>query len=223
MIKNKAIANAPDAEMAYFGQKSIAHHLLKAFFPPLSSMRILSRNTRRLFAVGIIAVTTSLITSAASAQSDLSAVGLTAVYGSPAAPDLALRDLDGNIRRLADQHGKVVVINFWATWCPPCLAEMPSMQRAYGVLDRDRFEIFAINIGDEDPAIKEFIAEFEPTLTFPILRSEPETMELWGVKGLPTTFFVDKQGRIIYVAIGGRDLDSDHITERIQALMDAPE
>ena len=186
-------------------------------------MRIGSRSTHRLFAIGIIAVTTSLVTYPASAQSDLFPKGLSAVYGSPAAPALALPDLDGNTQRLADQSGKVVVINFWATWCPPCLAEMPSMQRAYDVLDRNRFEIFAINIGEEDTAMREFIAEFEPALTFPILRSEPETMELWNVRGLPTTYFVDKQGRMIYVAMGGRDLDSDHITERIQSLMDAQE
>ena len=219
----RTVAKIHNTDIGYFGPALIVHHLLRFFLPPLSSMRVFSRSTPHRFAIGIIAVTANLIAYPANAQSDLFSVGLSAVYGSPAAPALALRDLDGNIQRLADQSGKVVVINFWATWCPPCRAEMPTMQRAYNVLDRDRFEIFAVNIGEEDTAIREYIAEIDPALTFPILRSEPDTMELWNVKGLPTTFFVDKQGRMIYVAMGGRDLDSEHITERIQALMDAPE
>jgi len=223
MIKVKAVANASDAEIANFVSKLIVRHQFGALLRSLPSMRILSRYMRRLLAVGIIAITTSLITYPAHAQSDFSALGLTSVYGSPAAPAMALPDLEGNIQRLADQNGKVVIINFWATWCPPCRAEMPSMQRAYDVLDRNRFEIFAVNIGEEEETMRDFIAEIEPALKFPILRGELDTMEVWKVKGLPTSFFVDKQGRIIYVAMGGRDLDSDHIKERIQALMDAPE
>ncbi len=223
MATIKSTTDSHDLEVARFRPALIGRRLLNALIMLRPALRDFGQMTGLWFAIGTIVATSILIAPTATAQSDVFSKGLTVVYGSPDAPTLALPDIDDNIQRLEDQSGKVVVINFWATWCPPCRAEMPSMQRAYNVLDRNRFEIFAINIGDKDPAIKEFVAEIEPALTFPILRGEPDTMELWNIKGLPTTYFVDKQGRIIYVAMGGRDLDSDHITERIQALMDAPE
>ena len=156
----------------------------------------------------------------ASAQTELLQAGLTYVYGSPPAPELALPDLDHQTRRLADLTGKVVMVNFWPTWCPPCRTKMPATQRVYELLDRDRFEILAVNLGEEQTAIRDFLAEFELALRFPILLGQPEILEQWKVRGLPTSYLIDKQGRMIYSATGGRDVTSEHILERFQQMID---
>ena len=146
--------------------------------------------------------------------------GLTWRSDKPPAPPLELMSLDGRRYRLADLLGKVVVINFWATWCPPCVAELPSMQKAWDMLHGERFEILAVNVGEDEPSIREFIAQFTPRLEFPILLDlNNDTTESWKVRGLPTTYILDKQGRIIYQAMGGRDMGSEHILSRLEKLM----
>lgn len=147
--------------------------------------------------------------------------GLTPVYRTPAAPELDLTDIDGNRYRLSALRGKVVVINFWATWCPPCLAEMPAIQQMWNKLHGDRLEVLAVNIGEDVEAITRFLAEFQPPIKFPILLDKTgEAFQQWRVRGLPTTFVVDKQGRMMYEATGGRDLNSDHIRGLLHALME---
>jgi thiol-disulfide isomerase/thioredoxin len=78
---------------------------------------------------------------------------MTAIPGKIAAPDFELIDTDGNTHRLSDYRGKTVVINFWATWCPPCREEIPSMNRAYEVLADENVEILAINMGEDEDTI----------------------------------------------------------------------
>ena len=147
--------------------------------------------------------------------------GLTHVYGNPPAVDFELPGIDGETYRLSALRGKVILVNFWATWCPPCLEEMPSIQQAWSTLQRDRFEVLAVNVGENQETVKSFIAEFSPALEFPaVLDESMEVFNLWSIRGLPTTFIIDKQGRTIYTAQGGRDMSSDHILESLQKLMD---
>ena len=142
-------------------------------------------------------------------------------HRSPPAPPLVLAGVDGKIYDLADYRGRVVVINFWATWCPPCIAEMPALQRMREKLGPRGLEVLAINAGEAPQDIKAFLAGFEPRLTFPVLRDPTgETFESWRIRGLPKTYVVGKQGRIIYEAEGGRDMDSEHIRGLLQALID---
>lgn len=146
--------------------------------------------------------------------------GLTPVYGQPNAPELALMDIDGNRYDLASMRDKVVVINFWATWCPPCLAEMPSIQRMWEKLHGDGLEVLAVNVGEDSQAVTQFLAEFETSIEFPVLLDENgEAFQQWRVLGLPQTFVIDKKGRMIYEASGGRDMDSDHIRDRLMGLL----
>jgi len=137
------------------------------------------------------------------------------------APELRLKDLDGKVQNLADLRGKVVLVNFWAAWCPPCRREMPSMQRLYQSLPRERFEILAVNVGEDDDTVFAFTGTLEPSPSFPLLLDrDSQTLRKWPVKGLPTSFVIDKQGRVALRAVGGRDFDSPSMAAQLRALLD---
>lgn len=146
--------------------------------------------------------------------------GLTPVAGTPAAPALSLTSLDGRLTRLEDLRGKVVVVNFWATWCAPCREEMPTLQKTWQDLRGPDFELLAINVGEEEAVVREFLAAFEAELEFPILLDPgSQTVADWKLKGLPVTVVIDKHGRAVYEAVGGRDMASQEIIEILRALM----
>ena len=115
--------------------------------------------------------------------------------GQPA-PDFALLDLSGNVVRLSDFLGKTVVLNFWASWCPPCRAEMPEFLEAYEQrLPQDDFVILAVDklVEDGKGAVEDFVHEF--ALTFPVaFDASDEVNQRYGVRGLPSTFFIDRNG-----------------------------
>jgi thiol-disulfide isomerase/thioredoxin len=170
-----------------------------------------------LVAVSLIGL--AFTTSATASESGLPQ-SLNRVEGAPMAPDFDLPDLQGQRHRLSSYRGKVVVINFWATWCPPCLEEMPSMQQVWEALQGPQFEILAINVSEDDFAIGSFIDGMAPEPGFPILKDEDMgVVGAWQVRALPTTLVVDKQGRIIYRALGGRDMNSDSIRAQLKGLM----
>jgi len=145
--------------------------------------------------------------------------GLSPVMERPPAPDFQLTNLDGELVSLSDFKGKVVVVNFWATWCPPCRAEMPSMQRAWQALQDQDVMMLAIHVGGNEDKIWSFVGDYE--LDFPILIDPDSAVaDAWPMKGLPSTFVVDPQGRIAYRAIGGREWDDADILAPIFALRD---
>ena len=120
------------------------------------------------------------------------------------APDFTLETLDGESVTLSDLRGKAVLLNFWATWCPPCRAEMPAFQEAYNDYEDKDFVILAVNatLQDNPDDIAAFIAEYG--LSFPIvLDVEGEANRLYQIQSLPTSFFIDKEGVISEVVIGG--------------------
>ncbi len=136
------------------------------------------------------------------------------------APALKLKELDGKTLDLAQLKGKVVLINFWATWCPPCRREMPSMERLSQAFKGEPFVVLAVNVGEDPDTIEAFSSQLDTMLTFPILLdTRSRTMQAWKVAGLPTTFLVDKQGRIVAKAIGGREFDHPAIAQAIRALI----
>ena len=145
---------------------------------------------------------------------------MTPVADRPAAPDFALKDADGKIHRLSEHRGKVVLVNFWATWCPPCRREMPSMQRAWTQLQGENFEMLAINVGEDEDTIFGFTFSTGVELTFPILMDrDAQVIKAWPVIALPTSFVVDPQGRIVYRAVGGREWDDPELLKKIRELM----
>lgn len=136
------------------------------------------------------------------------------------APALKLKDTDGQPHDLSRYRGKVVLVNFWATWCPPCRREMPSMQRLKEVLAGEAFEVLAVDVGEDADTVQAFTSQLDTPLTFPILLdTRSRTMRDWKVAGLPSTYLVDKQGRIVAIAVGGREFDHPEIIAAVRAAL----
>ena len=124
------------------------------------------------------------------------------VAGAPA-PDFSLKSLDGQTITLSQLKGHPVLINFWASWCPPCRLEMPDLVRAYEAHRAEGFVLLGINVTSQDslPDVKAFVKEF--SMTFPVLLDEDATVEtLYRLRGLPLSVFVDRQGVISRLNIG---------------------
>jgi len=156
-----------------------------------------------------------LVSSATLAQ--VPGKGLTPLPKGELAPDFELVDSDGAIHRLADYRGKVLIVNFWATWCPPCRAEMPSMERAWAEVKNEGIAMLAINVGEDEDTVFQFTASYP--VTFPMLLDlDSSVVQAWPVKGLPTTFVVDPEGRLAYRAIGGREWDDPALLDLVRAL-----
>ncbi len=145
---------------------------------------------------------------------------LTAVKTPFMAKDFSLPDVDEEMVKFSAYRGKVILINFWATWCPPCVREMPSMERLYRQLKKDKFVVIAIDQMEDEDQVFAFTGQLsiEPTFTL-LLDKNSKVANSYGVKGLPTTFIIDKKGRVRYRAIGGRELDHAQIKKIIKQLI----
>ncbi|MCU0834133.1 MAG: TlpA family protein disulfide reductase [Chromatiaceae bacterium] len=139
------------------------------------------------------------------------------------APPLRLKDIDEVEHDLADLRGRLVLVNFWATWCPPCRREMPSMERLYQQL-RDRgLTVLAVDVGEDADTIFAFTGQLDPAPTFPLLLDpDGKAAADWGVKGLPTSFVVDPEVRVILRAVGGTELDDPAAIEQLLPYLPAP-
>lgn len=111
------------------------------------------------------------------------------------APELSLHDLDGNEVALSDYQGQVVLVNNWATWCPPCRAEMPTLQKYYDTHQDAGFTIIAIESGEPKTEVAEFVRVNK--LTFPVwLDLRQEALEAFRNFGLPSSYVIDREGQI---------------------------
>ena len=132
-------------------------------------------------------------------------------------PPLALKDMQGQVRSLDQFKGKVVVINFWATWCEPCIEEMPSLQR---LKDRDSaglIEVVGVNLAEGEARIKTFTDK--SGTSFPILLDRDGVVKKdWKVNGVPATFVLDTRGRIRYTYVGELDFGDKKIEAQIMRL-----
>lgn len=135
----------------------------------------------------------------------------------PLAPDFVLPGADGQSVRLADYRGKPLILNFWATWCPPCRAEMPALQRAHALLAPEGIAVVAINVGDDPDAIAEFLADSPLNLPLPMDR-DTTLAQRYPLIGLPTTFIVDPAGRLVFSATGEQEWDAPALLDQIRAL-----
>ncbi len=144
------------------------------------------------------------------------AAGMTPVAGLPAAPALALPDLDGKRSDLADYRGRLVLVNFWATWCPPCRKEFPSLGRVQKRFKPNELAVLAVNVGEDAETIFSFTGASDVTV---LLDRDSRAMQRWPVKGLPTTFVVDRAGRLALRAVGGREFDDPTIIAQLRALL----
>jgi peroxiredoxin len=167
-----------------------------------------------LLGLGLLLIAASVILlrqNKPTAPADLSAVPAKAEFP---APEVTLTDTRGETRSLADHRGEVVLVNLWATWCPPCKAEMPTLQAYYDKYKEDGFTIIAINDGDPAEAVLQFEKEYQ--LTFPIWL-DPEyyaTEKAFKTLNLPSSFVIDRAGtvRLRWVGAISRDRLEEYVT-----------
>jgi cytochrome c-type biogenesis protein len=132
--------------------------------------------------------------------------------------DFTLPLLDGTKQTLSDLKGKVVFLNFWATWCGPCRMEMPSMETIYRQLKDQGFEILAVDIGEKGKEVSGFIREHK--LSFPAALDEKGIISsYYGIQAVPTTYILDKQGLIVSRVVGAIDWNRPEITGAFQTLL----
>ncbi|MFQ5585575.1 MAG: peroxiredoxin family protein [Thermodesulfobacteriota bacterium] len=134
------------------------------------------------------------------------------------APDFTLRDINGETLSLSDFKGKVVFLNFWATWCPPCKAEMPAMEQLHRKFRERGLAVVAVNQYEEKGRVMRFIEEGGYTFTVPLDR-EGTASRKYRVSGLPVTFIIDRAGMLIGQAWGMRLWDSESAFRLIEELI----
>jgi cytochrome c biogenesis protein CcmG/thiol:disulfide interchange protein DsbE len=138
------------------------------------------------------------------------------------APNFTFPDLNGRQVSLSDHRGKVVLVNIWATWCPPCKEEMPSMQKLYEKFKGENFEILAVSI---DSTGRDAVAPFmrKMNLTFPALLDPKEDIRsLYGVTGVPESFIIDQDGIVVEKIIGPADWATPKVFLFFQHLINQP-
>ena len=134
------------------------------------------------------------------------------------ADDFVLPMADKTTFRLRDHQGKVVLVNFWATWCPPCLAEMPAMERLWQQHRDSGFVMVAVSVDADPTKVAPFVAEHK--LTFPIvLDPRMQVAGAYGVRALPSSFLVDRVGNLAGLAIGPRAWDNDASHSLVEGLV----
>ena len=135
------------------------------------------------------------------------------------APNFQLRDLAGNMVSLSQLRGKVVLLNFWATWCGPCRVEMPAMEQLYRSYSRKDFEILAVSTDAQGAAVTRPFQQ-EMGFTFPILHDADYRVGLlYGARSLPMTFMVDRKGIVRQKVPGARNWDAPEARELVQAML----
>ncbi len=138
-----------------------------------------------------------------------------ALIGEPA-PDFSLYSLDGQVMSVAEHIGKPVMINFWASWCEPCRSEMPLLDQKAQQYAAQGLTVLAVNLGESEKTVEGFRDEYG--LSFPILLDKDDTVSAqYAIEPIPSTFFIDRTGRVQNVYIG--ELDEESAEENIQKIL----
>jgi peroxiredoxin len=175
----------------------------------------------RILVMGICILLWGQTVTAAPLTPLVQAAGLRAVDEPQPAADFQLSDLAGQQLRLHDQRGKVVLLNFWATWCPPCVHEMPLMEQLYQALRQRPFVIWAVAMQEDRDKVAPFIDKHR--FQFTVLPDGAGTVSaLYKLRGLPTTYLIDCRGNTVGWAAGPREWTSDAVKTLLAALLDDP-
>ncbi len=134
------------------------------------------------------------------------------------APDFTLQSSTGENVRLAEQRGKVVMLNFWASWCGPCRKEMPLLDAMYQRYSSAGFVLYGVNVEEDNTDAKKLLKELG--VTFPVLfDTESKASSLYNVDAMPTTVVIDKKGQVRYVNRGYKDGDENKYRDQIRELI----
>jgi thiol-disulfide isomerase/thioredoxin len=171
-------------------------------------------------AAGCILVLASLLLDLAGASGAAQEAPLVAWTGGPT-PVLNLKDVGGRLHDLTDYRGKVLVVNFWATWCAPCREELPSLERLRDALRDKPVQVLAVNVNEGESRVRRFLTEV--LLHLPVLLDRNgEAQRAWRVRGLPATFLLDQDGAIRYWFLGELDWSQPAIIRTVESLLSPP-
>ncbi|MDF2724898.1 MAG: thiol-disulfide oxidoreductase [Paenibacillus sp.] len=132
------------------------------------------------------------------------------------APDFALTGLDGNVYKLSDLRGKAVLVNFWGSWCDPCIRELPAIQRQYEKWKDQGLVVLGVNLDESRVTVQSFVKQ--TGVTYPILFDKDLLMrDRFAVRYYPTSFFIDKSGQIIDIAV--LEMDDAYIEQHIKTML----
>jgi thiol-disulfide isomerase/thioredoxin len=132
--------------------------------------------------------------------------------------DFELQDLSGSTRRLSDYRGKVVFLNFWATWCGPCRFEMPSMEKLYRRFKDKGLEIVAVNLQEDRASVQRFVDQYG--LSFPVLLDTTGRIgATYGARSIPTTYIVGRDGFVLAGTVGTREWDDEEYLSFFEKLL----
>jgi len=135
------------------------------------------------------------------------------------APRFTLPDLAGKPRTNADYHGRVVLLNFWGSWCPPCREEFPSLERLQARFNSHNFTILAITVADTREGVERFLGNRRPD--FDILLDETDTTaQAFRAKGVPVTYLLDRRGRLLAGKAGPHQWDDTAVVQLIERVLE---
>jgi thiol-disulfide isomerase/thioredoxin len=134
--------------------------------------------------------------------------------------DFELASIAGGTAKLSSFRGRLVFLNFWATWCPPCRAEMPSMERLYRRLRAKGLEVVGVDLQESKAEVQKFVKERSLSFTV-LLDTTGDVGGSWGAQSIPTTYLIDRSGGVFARAVGGREWDSDEMIALFEALLAA--
>lgn len=145
--------------------------------------------------------------------------GLRAFRGTPQPPPLRLMDLEGAWHDLADYRGQVVMVNFWASWCPPCVHEMPSMERLRQRYSDRPVRILAVNMAEDPAVVRRFLVDVVQVGFTVLMDTDGAVLQRWKVSAFPTSFLIGRRGTIRYALYGAIDWDQPDVHDKIQRLL----
>lgn len=133
---------------------------------------------------------------------------------------LPVTTLEGDAVDLNQYKGRLVLLNFWATWCPPCIKEMPSMQRLQDQFSEQEFQVVAVNLAQNATTVESFLMEQEFEFTLPVYLDEKgQGFKDLELQGMPSSFLIDQQGQVLETIVGGREWDEPKTVEILRSLV----
>jgi len=134
-----------------------------------------------------------------------------------AAPELQVESLDGTVIGLEDYHGQILILNFWATWCPPCREEIPSMERMMEELKGTGISMLAVSTKEERAKVEDFVSQ--QNMTLPVALDESGvTSNNYGLRSVPSTYLINGEGNFIARKVGALNWDNPDLIKELKAL-----
>lgn len=136
--------------------------------------------------------------------------------GKPA-PPLRLRDTTGKVHDLRHYRGKTVLVNFWATWCPPCITEIPSLGRLQQRFSKEQFVVLSVDVEEKEQTVREFLSH-TPAAYPVLLDPQGQTIDSWSLFAFPATYLIDAKGHLRLAYFGGREWDNEETLQQLQSV-----